>query len=152
MRVLAVFFRLYHCHYCQQNVYQMIGPYLPHSSTCFGTSVLHSIIPSPLFQIPPQVQITEVLGYAPTDNQLFPEPGKLMCGKCKKYFKRENIAQHTFCCDAADVNPSVMTKPDSRIYEQVVPVKAFRIEFLIRFLCFSLLFYPLLQFGAIFFS
>ena len=152
MKVIALFYRLFHCKWCQQAVYEIVGTHVPHSHTCFGTCVLHAFIPRPLFPMQFQKPVPEVFGYKFKDVQLLPEPGQLICGKCKAYINRENIVAHTFCCQSAGGNVVALTEEERLEDEQFIPVKAFRIEFLIRFLCFNLLFHPLLQFGAIFFS
>ena len=134
----TLFYAVWSCDYCHKYIYEILGTPHSHFHTCVGAAVLHTIIPVTLLSYETSNQPLEIFGSKPTSEKLFPEPGLLICGYCKRHFPRRYIAYHAFYCrsklkfDFPDEEPD---KRDAPI--QYVLAQAVRIEFV--FFSFSFL-------------
>ena len=110
---------VYHCDFCQKDIYEPIDTTEPHYLTCVATPVLHSIIPTNLLNndkpFPYQKANTiepsakEIFGANAATETFLPEPGLLICGYCKDTIPREFIAYHVLHCHP-ELSPSVAGK------------------------------------------
>ena len=128
-----LFYGVWSCDFCHKYVYEILGTQHSHFHTCVGAAILHTIIPVSLLSIEKKPQPLEVFGSNPTTEQLFPEPGFLVCGYCKRVFPRRYIAYHAFYCrstltfDFPDEDPKKKSKSDAST--EYVQACALRIEF-----------------------